>query len=85
MPIPDLWWVVEGKLAGGRKPDDGEILELKGLGVGGIVSMMDDPSNLDKYQALKYLDEATSLNITIEPLGGSAAPTVSRLIANHAI
>ncbi len=41
--------------------------------------------SLEKYQALKYLDEATSLNITIEPLGGSAAPTVSRLIANHAI
>lgn len=42
-------------------------------------------TNLEKYQDLKYLDEATSLNITIEPLGGSAAPTVSRLIANHAI
>lgn len=42
-------------------------------------------TNLEKYQDLKYLDEATSLNITIEPLGGSAAPTVSRLIANHSI
>lgn len=42
-------------------------------------------TNLEKYQDLKYLDEATSLNITIEPLGGSAAPTVSRLVANHAI
>lgn len=42
-------------------------------------------TNLEKYQELKYLDEATSLNITIEPLGGSSAPTVSRLVANHAI
>jgi anti-sigma-K factor RskA len=41
--------------------------------------------DLEKYQDLKYLDEATSLNITIEPLGGSSEPTVSRLIANHAI
>ena len=52
MPIASsLWWVVEGKLAGGRKPENEEILELKELGIGGIVSMMDDPSNLDKYQA----------------------------------
>jgi anti-sigma-K factor RskA len=42
-------------------------------------------TNLEKYQNLKYLDEATSLNITIEPLGGSSEPTVSRLVANHAI
>ncbi|MDX2069116.1 MAG: anti-sigma factor [Haliscomenobacter sp.] len=42
-------------------------------------------TNLEKYQDLKYLDEATSLNITIEPLGGSSEPTVSRLVANHAI
>lgn len=41
--------------------------------------------NLEKYQDLKYLDEASSLNITIEPLGGSNEPTVSRLVANHAI
>jgi anti-sigma-K factor RskA len=42
-------------------------------------------TNLEKYQDLEYLDEATSLNITIEPLGGSSEPTVSRLVANHAI
>ena len=42
-------------------------------------------TNLEKYQDLKYLDEASSLNITIEPLGGSSEPTVSQLIANHAI
>ena len=42
-------------------------------------------NNLEKYQDLKYLDEASSLNITIEPFGGSVAPTVSRLVANHAI
>jgi anti-sigma-K factor RskA len=42
-------------------------------------------TQLEKYQSLKYLPNAKSLNITIEPLGGSQAPTVSRLVANHAI
>lgn len=34
---------------------------------------------------MKYLAEAESLNITIEPLGGSDRPTVSRLTASKAI
>ncbi len=34
---------------------------------------------------LNYLDRAESLNITIEPLGGSKTPTVSRLVANKYI
>jgi anti-sigma-K factor RskA len=42
-------------------------------------------TQLEKYQSLKYLPNAKSLNITIEPLGGSQSPTVSRLVANHAI
>jgi anti-sigma-K factor RskA len=41
--------------------------------------------NLDKYQNLKYLPNASSLNITIEPRGGSKTPTVSRLVANREI
>lgn len=32
--------------------------------------------------AMNYIDNAESLNITIEPLGGSDHPTVSRLITN---
>ncbi|PQB04753.1 anti-sigma factor [Aureitalea marina] len=32
--------------------------------------------------AMRYLDEAESLNITIEPAGGSDHPTVTRLITN---
>lgn len=32
--------------------------------------------------AMNYIDHAESLNITIEPLGGSDHPTVSRLITN---
>ncbi len=32
--------------------------------------------------ALKYIDDAASINITIEPLGGSEHPTVERLISS---
>lgn len=44
-----LWWVLPGKLGGVRKPTDSELPELQALGVGAIVSVMDDPSNLDCY------------------------------------
>jgi atypical dual specificity phosphatase len=53
----NLWWAIPGKLAGVRQPTPEEIAELKAAGVGAIVSVMDDPSNLDLYQqaALPYL------------------------------
>jgi len=41
--------------------------------------------NNEALQSLKYLPEATSLNVTIEPKGGSEHPNVSRLVANVAI
>jgi atypical dual specificity phosphatase len=47
--VKNLWWVIPGKLAGVRKPTAEEIAELKATGVGAIVSVMDDPSNLDLY------------------------------------
>ena len=46
----NLWWVIPGKLAGVRKPMAEELTELQQTGVGAIVSVMDDPSNLDLYQ-----------------------------------
>lgn len=50
-PISDnLWWVIPGKLAGVRKPMAEELTELKSSGIGAIISVMDDPSNLDLYQ-----------------------------------
>lgn len=50
-PIKEnLWWVIPGKLAGVRKPIAEELTELQTEGVGAIVSVMDDPSNLDLYQ-----------------------------------
>jgi len=50
-PITEnLWWVIPGKLAGVRKPMVDDLTELQVAGIGAIVSVMDDPSNLDLYQ-----------------------------------
>ncbi|NET27645.1 dual specificity protein phosphatase family protein [Okeania sp. SIO1I7] len=50
-PIAEnLWWVIPDKLAGVRKPLAEELPELQTLGVRSIVSVMDDPSNLELYQ-----------------------------------
>jgi len=46
----NLWWVIPGDLAGVRKPDADEIFQLKAVGVGAIVSVMDDSTNLDLYE-----------------------------------
>lgn len=50
----NLWWVVPGKLAGVRKPTAAELAELQAAGIGAIVSVMDDPSNLDVYKAADW-------------------------------
>ena len=50
-PIEEnLWWVIPNKLAGVRKPMAEELTELQAVGIGAIVSVMDDPSNLELYQ-----------------------------------
>ena len=46
----NLWWVIPGKLAGVRKPMAEELPELQAAGIGALVSVMDDSSNLDLYQ-----------------------------------
>jgi len=72
-PIKEnLWWVIEGKLAGVRKPTAEEISELKEAGIGALVSVMDDPSNLDLYQQadLPYL---------WLPTKGGTAPTPEQI------
>lgn len=48
--VENLWWVIPGKLAGVRKPTADELRELQMSGIGAIVSVLDDPSNLDLYQ-----------------------------------
>ncbi|MDF5713960.1 MAG: dual specificity protein phosphatase family protein [Rhizonema sp. NSF051] len=50
-PISEnLWWVIPDKLAGVRKPTAEELTALQAVGVGAIVSVMDDPSNLNLYE-----------------------------------
>ena len=39
-------------------------------------------SKSSQLLAMNYIDHAESLNITIEPSGGSEHPTVSRLVTN---
>ncbi len=64
----NLWWVIPDRLAGVRKPTADEIPELHLSGVGGIVSVMDDPSNLDLY-------ESAGLPHRWLPVKGGTAPT----------
>jgi protein-tyrosine phosphatase len=45
-----LWWVIPNRLGGMRKPTPEEIPTLTEIGVNAIVSVMDDPSNLDLYE-----------------------------------
>lgn len=50
--IENLWWVIPNKLAGVRKPEAEELSELQTAGIGAIVSVMDDPSNMDLYKQI---------------------------------
>ena len=72
-PISEnLWWVIPDKLAGVRKPTAEEIAELKSAGVGAIVSVMDDPSNLDLY-------EQAGMPHRWLPTKGGTAPTQEQI------
>lgn len=70
--LRNLWWVIPGKLAGVRKPTLEEIAELKSAGIGAIVSVMDDPSNLDLY-------EQVSLPYCWLPTKGGTAPSPEQI------
>lgn len=72
-PIADnLWWVLPGKLAGVRKPTAAELADLQAAGVGAIVSVMDDPANLDLYKQAK-------LPYRWLPTKGGTAPTLEQI------
>ena len=47
--VENLWWVIPGKLAGVRKPTAAELPELERVGIGAIVSVIHDESNLELY------------------------------------
>ena len=48
--VENLWWVIPGKLAGVRKPTAAELRELQAVGIGAIVSVVHDKSNLELYE-----------------------------------
>ncbi|NJK40090.1 MAG: protein phosphatase [Oscillatoriales cyanobacterium RM2_1_1] len=68
----NLWWVIPGQLAGVRQPTLEEISELKASGIGAIVSVMDDPSNLDIYQ------QAQLPHLWV-PITGGTAPSLEQV------
>ena len=63
-----LWWIIPGKMAGMRKPECDELDTLKAIGIGAIVSVMDDPSNLNYY-------ESAEIPYYWLPTKGGKAPT----------
>jgi len=60
-------WVLPGKLAGVRKPIAAELSELQAAGIDAIVSVIDDPSNLD-------LDQQANIPYLWLPTKGGTAP-----------
>lgn len=70
--LENVWWVIPGKLAGVRKPTPEEIAELKAAGIGAIVSVMDDPSNLDLY-------EQANIPYRWLPTKGGTAPSLEQI------
>lgn len=70
--IANLWWVIPGRLAGMSRPEPAELPALQAAGVGAIVSLMDDPSNLDAYRQAK-------IPFLWLPITGGTAPSRSQL------
>lgn len=48
--VENLWWIIPNKLAGVRQPLAEELSTLQTAGVGAIVSVFHEPSNLGLYQ-----------------------------------
>jgi atypical dual specificity phosphatase len=66
--VENLWWLIPGKLAGVRKPTAVELQELQSVGIGAIISVLDDPSNLDLY-------ERVGIPFLWLPIQGGTAPS----------
>ena len=48
--LENLWWVIPDKLAGVRKPEAQELSQLQSAGIGAIVSVFHESSNLSLYE-----------------------------------
>ena len=68
-----VWWVIPGKLLGVRKPDtEAEVSYLKSIGVGGIITLLDDEENHKLY-------EVTDTDFLWTPMKGGTAPDVEQV------
>jgi atypical dual specificity phosphatase len=73
-PIAEnLWWTIPHKLAGVRQPISAELSELQSAGIGSIVSVLDDHTNLDLYQA-------AGIPHLWLPVRGGAAPSREQVV-----
>lgn len=69
-----VWWVIPNKLLGVRKPENEvEVAYLKSIGVGGIVTLLDDEENHKLYVA-------TDMDFLWTPMKGGTAPEVDQVI-----
>ena len=73
-PLPPIqpWWVTPKRLAGVRKPTQAELTELRDKGIGALVSLLSDDSNLDLYQH-------NQIPHIWVPIMGGTAPSVEQL------
>lgn len=70
---PDyVWWLIAKSLAGMSRPPLSDLPQLYRAGIRGIVSVMDEPSGIDEYQAAGF--QALWLPIT-----GGQAPTFQQV------
>lgn len=70
---PDyVWWVKPGKLAGMPRPPLEDLEQLYQAGLGGLVSVMDEPSGISEYQQ-------AGLAALWIPIIGGKAPTVEQV------
>lgn len=64
------------------EPPDGHTYQLWADVEGEMINMGVINAHSSNLQAVTFIDRAESLNLTIEPAGGSEHPTVERLVVN---
>jgi atypical dual specificity phosphatase len=67
-----LWWLLPKKLAGMSRPPLEDLPLLDRDGIGGIVSVMDEPSGIQEYQKAGF-------NALWLPITGGKPPTVEQV------
>ncbi|NEQ53030.1 MAG: protein phosphatase [Leptolyngbya sp. SIO3F4] len=72
-PLPAIpWWIIPERLAGSHKPTAEELTALKEKGIGAIVSVLSDDSNLDLY-------EQNNIPHIWVPIMGGTAPSLEQI------